>query len=234
MASSRLSAKPVSQLDSKWLAKSSALDRRAIGRSRVEAPRWRASVGLFEVDLRQGYPQESGDFYLDVDDRLGLREASFETGVLALELVDAWIHGARFGTATNRLESRLRDLVPLAAPLAEQRRVQPLSTQQRPTWPGDLHRSASRKILALYSAVNRRRFAFSETSDWTSPAGGAATTGPPAALRASSGPVVVGIATSPVIHLSSPPSTPSSRGVPVSRTLAQRGDGLHGGSFLRP
>ena len=89
----------------------------------------------------QGDPQDLGNFFLDLDDRLGLLQLPLQPRVLTLQLLHPRIHGlAASARASARSQPGQRPLLPLAAPRRQVRGVQPLAPQQRADLAGRLAR----------------------------------------------------------------------------------------------
>ena len=67
---------------------------------------------------------------MDLQHRLHSSQATLKSGVLPLELLNPWILCLRLPASLSRRQPRFGDLVTLAAPARQKRRVQALSTQQ--------------------------------------------------------------------------------------------------------
>ena len=161
---------------------------------------WLAPVAL---GRRQGNPQDLREFFLDLDDHLGLAELGRQPPGFSQEplvLGDQGGVGIGLSPTTFRAQAGQRPLVALVPPRAEQRRVQALASQQAPSWPGPVERSASWSMRSLYSAVNRRRTGLSKTagsgiglpSPAAGPPGAAATAGIELSPDSSGNPGVAG------------------------------------------
>src|SRR5439155_27307563 len=140
-------------------------------------------------------PQQRRDFFLYLHERLSPFGTLLPPRDVALLLRDLLV--ARIGRRHLRsalLRGQPLELASVAGrpPGHQVRGIQPLAPKQRTDLTRFVHRSASRTIRRLYSAVNRRRSAFATTSTSVlSAPGGAPAVGAPAgktpvALRAPS------------------------------------------------
>ena len=146
---------------------------------------------------------------MDLEHRLHPSEATLQSRVLAREFLDSRILDLALSSPLDCGEPDPRNLIPLATPTRQERRVQSFSTQKRSHIAIAL--AGIRFTQYPQSAVKRRRFACSLTS------GSGATTasrraGSTVALPAPSDPAKFVFSVNRLIHDPPPPSTLISRG----------------------
>src|SRR5271157_928346 len=99
----------------------------------VRVPRWPSWHPLVAVGWRQGNPQDLGEFFLNLDDRLGLAELFRQPLSFPLEPLvfgDQGSVGVGFPATTLGGQTGQRSCLALLPPGAQVRRVQPLAAQQ--------------------------------------------------------------------------------------------------------
>src|SRR3990170_737654 len=110
-----------------------AIDRLRRCRPAEKVPRWPSWLAPAALGRRQGNPQDLGEFFLNLDDRLGLAELGCQPLGFPLEpLVFGDQGGVGVGLPPTTLggQGGQRPFVPLLPPSAQVRRVQTLATQQ--------------------------------------------------------------------------------------------------------
>ena len=133
--------------------------RRGLARRRDGLDGTHQSVSSSSRGVR-GDPQDLGNFFLERDDRLRPLQLPLEPAILRLQLLHARVDGAGPPAAPPHLAQRPRLALP--PPVRQQRRVQPLATQQGPHLAGLLARvglleDAEPILCGEAPALDRRR-----------------------------------------------------------------------------